>query len=154
MFGNAIQLIDYSKLLTPKYFECNLISAELYKSTRPLKAKEEYGHAIRKCENNDEIILSLIQFSDFLIRSNDYEYAIELLMRAESLDSSCIEVRFQKAKTFSYIGRYDDAGETLSTLNILHLNDHFSNMLLTARADILRRKSEMINIRETKNGCT
>lgn len=150
MFGEAIQLIDYAKLLTPKYFECNLILAELYKSTSPLKARNEYEYVINVCKNNDELIFSLLQYSDFLIRVNDYGYAIELLTRAEGIDPSCLDVKFQKAKAYSYIGKYEDAEELIKKLDISQLDDHFSNMFLTLKADLIRRRSELIDIRETK----
>jgi len=126
------------------------VLAYLYESSRPLKARSEYELSLKNCNNKDERLYVIIKYSDFLIRMNDFYYVIDLLKQAEMLDATCVDVKFQKSKVLSYIGEYDKAEAALDEIEGLPLSDNSQNKLFTRRADILRRRSELIDIRETQ----
>lgn len=146
----ALELVNYAKLLTPSYFECNLILAVIHAHSSPLKATAEYEQAIKNCKTDEDLILTYIKYADFLITVNDYYSAIDVLCKAQAINENCIEVKFEKAKALSYIGEYDKVDKLLNEIEAFPLSQSESNKLLTKRADLLRRRSELIDIRETQ----
>lgn len=146
----AFESIKYAKELVPAYFENNLISAQIYEKESRLKALEEYELAIKYCKTSEEKVRVLIIYQDFLVRMNDYQKALDELEVAEKLNVSISEVKIQKAKVLSYIGQYDLAENTLNEISVENLSNQNINKIQTRRADILRRRSELIDIRETQ----
>lgn len=146
----AIAFVEFAKMLTPGFFECNLVAAEVHTKPNPLKATLEYDEAILNCATDTELLKTYIQFSRFLIKNNDFYKALELLSAAESLDPICAEVKFEKAKVLSYIGEYDNADNTLNGINKTSFSSRDNNRFLTMKADIIRRRAELIDIRETQ----
>jgi len=146
----ALELVNYAKILTPSYFECNLIAAVIQSISSPLKATSEYEQAINKCTANENYVLTYINYARFLIKINDYYTAIDILNAAETLNSNCIEAKFEKEKALAYIGEYDKANALLDEIEVLTSSQSNINKILTKRADILRRRGELIDIRETQ----
>lgn len=147
---SAFELVKFAGELLPQYYESNLVLAYIHGPSSPLKAKSEYDNAIKYSYNLDSKIRVYILFSDFLIRMNNYPDATSILNEAEKLDSVSEDIKFQKSKVQSYIGEYDNAEITLNEIGNMQLSISNKNRLLTMRADIQRRRSELIDIRETQ----
>lgn len=147
---DAFNLIKYAQELVPMYFENNLISARIYGTSSPLKADDEYVIALSRCRTDDEKIRVYIQYTNFLIKMNDYQKANTMLERAERLNADLLEVKLQKAKVLSYVGKFELAESTLDEICSEQLPNAVLNKILTRRADIHRRRSDLIDIRETQ----
>lgn len=147
---DAFNMIKYAQELVPMYFENNLISARIYGTSSPLKADDEYVTALSRCKNDDERIRSYIQYTNFLIKMNDYQKANTMLERAEKLDTDLLEIKLQKAKVLSYVGQFELAEKTLDEIDSEQVSNTIMNKVNTRRADIHRRRSDLIDIRETQ----
>ncbi|MBQ8003160.1 MAG: hypothetical protein IJ297_06925, partial [Clostridia bacterium] len=146
----SAEAIKFAKELLPGYYENYLVSATIYGPTSPLKAAEEYELAIKHSKESEEKVRVYTQYIDFLIRTNDYQKAIEAIEISETFDSNCFEIQMQKAKVFAYIGRYDDAESVLNNIPFATLSSNKKNKIQTRRADICRRRSELVKFWEIK----
>jgi len=147
---SAFEIIKYAKEILPQYYESNLLLAHIYGPSSPLKAKSEYENAIKYCKCTDAKVRVHISFADFLIRLNDYPGAIDTLREVEMLDTGSVDIKLQKSKVLCYIGEYDKAEAILDKISSMPMSDNVQNKLLTRRADIQRRRCELIDIRETQ----
>lgn len=146
----SLGFVEHAKTLMPTYFECSLVSAAVYGPTSPLKSTEEYKLAIKYCHDEKDRVRVYMRYADFLIRSNDYYGAIDILIKAENIEPQSLDIKFEKVKVLSCIGNYDEADHILDTIEQENLNNSDFNKLLTKRADILKRRSELIDYRETQ----
>lgn len=148
----ALGLVKFSQELLPQYYENNLVLAKIHGAGSPLIASEEYENALQYSYTNEQKIRISMLYSDFLIRSNDYQKALDKLNLAGELDGSLIDVKFQKSKVFCYMGQYESAEEILLNIaaDVALLSVKNFNKLQIGFADLYRRKSEKIDIRETQ----
>ena len=146
----ALGLIKHAQELIPQYYENNLALAKVHGAGSPLITEEEYKNALRYCTSQHAQIRVYMLYSDFLIRMNDYHGAIDKLSLAEGLDGNEIEIKFQKSKVHCYMGQYDFAEEILSKIGEKGLSNKDFNKLQIGYADLHRRKSEKIDVRETQ----
>ena len=147
---SAFDLIKYAQELVPLYYENSLISAKIYGTSSPLKADYEYTRAIEYCKSDNERVRVYVQYASFLVKMNDYPKAIEILAEAETLNTDILEIKLEKAKVLSYVGKYDEAETILDEIYSKDLPDNYINKIQTRRADIYRRRSELVDIRATQ----
>ena len=146
----AFEWVRYSQELAPQYYENNLVLAHLYGTSSPLKATQEYENALKYCISDEERVRVRFSYANFLIRMNDYQQALEIVNIAEKLNAPVLEVKLQKAKVLSYVGQYELAEQVLNEISSEPVSNIILNRIQTRRADIHRRRSELIDIRETQ----
>lgn len=146
----ALDLIKFAQELMPQYYETHLAIAKIHGAGSPLITEKEYEIALSYCAFPEGKIRIYMLYSDFLIRINEYYGAIEKLNEAEKLNENINDIKFQKAKVYCYMGQYDLAEEILSKINPAQLLNKEFNKLQIGYADLYRRKSEKIDIRETQ----
>lgn len=147
---SALEIIKFAQELMPQYYETHLALAKVHGAVSPLITSREYELALECCSSDEEKIRVYMLYSDFLIRINDYQGAMEKLDKALAYDMDIVEIKFQKSKVYSYMGQYDLAKNILLEIDASELSTRNFNKLQTGFADICRRKSEKIDIRETQ----
>lgn len=147
----ALEMVRFAQELMPQFYENHLVLAKIYGAVSPLITEQEYKNALQYCNSNEDLIRSYMLYSDFLIRVNDYSGAINMLSSAEELDGSVVEIKFQKAKVHCYMGQYDAAEKLLTTIDPTQLSTKDFNKLQVGYADVHRRRSEKIDLRETQH---
>ncbi|MGI6716769.1 MAG: NB-ARC domain-containing protein [Eubacteriales bacterium] len=146
----AFKLVSFAKKLAPNYFECNKVAAFLYGTTSPLKAREEYDIAKEYCETDEEKATILVVYAGFLLRCNDYHTAISELSVAQALQPDNIYIKLERIKILGCINDFKEAYSLLDSIDYELLDNHYKNIYLTRKADLLKRQSELFDQRDIK----
>lgn len=146
----AVDYVKLAKSLCPKYFECNKVDAYISRVSNPQKALEEYEIAKKNVSTDKELRWVLIDYKELCLLLMRYEDAMHALEQAIAIEDEMI-LQFEKVKINVYMGRYDDANSILDIIeSYCHNEKKLENMLLTWKAEIIRRKSEKIRDKDQR----
>lgn len=144
----AFKIVSFAKKLSPHYFECNKVAAFLYGTTSPLKAREEYDIAMEYCETEEEKATVLIVYAGFNLRCNDYQTAIKQLTIAQSIQPNNNYIKLEKVKILGCINEFKESYSLLHSIDYNSLDNHYKNIYLTRKADLMKRESELFDQRD------
>ena len=114
---DALGLVNFSQELLPQYYENNLVLAKIHGAGSPLITSQEYENALRYSYTEKQKVRIYMLYSDFLVRLNEYQDALDKLDLAAELDGSIVDIKFQKSKVFCYMGQYNLAEEMLLSID-------------------------------------
>ena len=89
-----------------------------------------------------------MNYSDFLLRCNDYYRALGKLEEAEEIESENIYIKFEQAKIKGCINEFEAAYQSLKSINVETLSDKNKNIYLTRIVDLKKRESELYDERD------
>ena len=149
-YEEAAKFVEYSTCIMPRYFENYLVSAYISRNTSPTKARDEYERAILKGESNERIIFASILYCDFLLMHGDTYTAIGRMKEAYIIDPTNLSVKFELVRAYCYAGSYDEADDVLNRIDTEMLNYEEMNVFLSRRAEVIRRRAELFDPRQTQ----
>lgn len=148
---DAFEYIVLAKTLCPKYFECNKIEAYLLRHSDPDKAREEYEIAKQNATTTEQQRLIFINYKEFCLSNNDYWGALNSIESAIVIRDELI-LQFEKVKILACLSEFEKAEKILDFIESESKQDiNNENIFLTRRADIIRRRSELLDQREYKS---
>lgn len=147
----AFSNVELAKKITPDFFECYKISAFLYAIKKDNLACHEYEMALQMCENDVEKSIVYVLLGNYWLEQDDRSSSIKYFDDALTLNPHTY-VYLCKSKALTYMGKYDEALETLEKINSDTLSTlKYKNMYLTRQADIYFRKAQLDGKKNPKN---
>lgn len=150
---NALKLIEKAENIAPNYFECYKIKAFLHANFKNMSdAIKNYQIAIEKCQTNEEYAEVYYVYSSFYtVAINDNQSAYDLIIKAESYDSNDLEIKLQKARILSRLGRFVESEEIINNIKDEEItSDKLKNIKAKTSADLYRLWSEIFEPRDEK----
>ena len=92
----------------------------------------------------------MVVYAGFLLRCNDYHTAISELSVAQALQPDNIYIKLERIKILGCINDFKEAYSLLDSIDYELLDNHYKNIYLTRKADLLKRQSELFDQRDIK----
>lgn len=148
---NALKYVNKAEEIAPNYFECYKVKAFLNANfNNLLEAIKNYQIAIKKCTTDLEFATVYYVYASFYtVVMNDNQKAYDLINLASNYLENDVEIKLQKARILSRLGRFQESEEILLKINYKDIeSDKIRNIRAKALGDLYRLWSEIYESRD------
>lgn len=157
-YGKDKQWLDSSKeiekaiSIEPDFYEVYKVKAFLEAEKGELySAINNYNIALTKCTSDKEKSVVYYLFSVFsTVKMQDTDSALEYINKAEDLAPESYEIKLEKVRVYTFLGKYDEAEKLWHAAKEFdkHPNLRTQNIMANRFMDLKNRQASVLQIRD------
>ena len=144
--------LEKAASIEPDFYEVYKTKAFLEAEKGELySAMNNYDIALSKCTSDKERAIVYYLYSVFnTVKMQDTDSALELILKAEQLAPDSYEVKLEKVRVYTFLGKYDEAEQLWKDAKKLdkHPNLRTQNIMANRYMDLKHRQATLLQKRD------
>ena len=144
--------LEKAASIEPDFYEVYKTKAFLEAEKGELySAMNNYNIALTKCTSDKERAVVYYLFAVFnIVKMQDIDSALEQIVKAEEYSPESYEIRLEKVRVYTYLGKYDEAEQLWNDAKKLdkHPNLRTQNIMANRYMDLKHRQASVLQKRD------